>query len=351
MNVTLSRRRLLESIGAASLMAGLGTFGRQAMAASGELIVPSYPGRYERFWRDQLLPDFEAQTGLKTTVDVAANGVTWAANMRVAGPEHPTFSFAMMNEIVGAMLRKEGYFEPWPADKVPNLQYVHPKAKNPDNNGVAFMISPVGIAYRNDLVKTPPTGWKDLWSPEFKGKVGMFTIANSAGFMFVMTISKIFGSGPLDFDAGLAQIEKLKPFPQGDLAGALSALLTRGEILAAPLDVSEVMNLKQKGAPVSFVVPSEGMFMFDQTLDLLKNGPNKDGACEYINYMLSEPIQAKLAKEFFYVPVNTQVKLPPDLASQFPITINDVDKLIQFDWIAANEKRGAVTESWNRMMR
>ena len=83
------------------------------------------------------------------------------------------------------------------------------------------MFSPIGIAYRKDLVKTPPRSWKDLWdNPEIKGKVGLYEITNTAGFMFLMMTSKIYGSGPMDFDAGFRQIERLKPFPEAGLAGA-----------------------------------------------------------------------------------------------------------------------------------
>lgn len=349
MKATTSRRTFATALGAAGALAALG--GRNPAAAANDLIVTSYAGRYERFWRDKLLPEFKAKTGVDSIVDAAANGTTWATNLRTTGPAKPNYSMVMLNEIVGAMLRNEGYFEPWPADKVPNLKFVHPKAKNPDNNGVAFMISPVGIAYRTDLVKEPMSSWKDLWRPALRGKVGLFSIGNSAGYMFLMTMSQIYGSGPLDFDAGLRMVEQLKPFPQGDLAGALSTLLTRGEIIACPLDTSEVINLRQKGAPIGFVVPQEGMFAFDQTLNLLAHGPNKDAACKYLDFLLSEDVQQKLVEEFFYVPTNVNVKLPASLAKQFPITIDDVDKLLKFDWVAANGQRDKAIESWNRLTR
>jgi putative spermidine/putrescine transport system substrate-binding protein len=337
------RRQLIGWLGATGLMAGLGPVYAQA----NRLVITIYGGRYERFWREVVLPPFQQKTGIATVLDVGL-GANFAAKLRASGPDNPPYSYLMANEFAGAVLRSENFFEPWPADKVPNLKSVHPKA-NPVNQGVTVMFSPIGIAYRKDLVKTPPRSWKDLWdNPEIKGKVGLYEITNTAGFMFLMMASKIYGSGPMDFDAGFRQIERLKPFPEAGLAGALAVLLTRGEVVAGPLDFGETLAMQNKGVPVAWAAPSEGMFMFDQTFSLLKKGPNKEAAYAFLDYMLSEEVQSKLATEFSGIPVNRNVKLPKD---QQPLGVDDLDKIVAFDWVAANKVRDQVIERWNRVTR
>jgi len=337
------RRQLIGCLAAAGLVASLGP----VYAQGNRLVITIYGGRYERFWREVLLPPFQQKTGIATVLDVGL-GANFAAKLRASGPDNPPYSYVMANEFVGAVLRAEGFFEPWPTDKVPNLKNVHPKA-NPSNLGVTVMFSPIGIAYRKDLVKTPPRSWKELWdNPEIKGKVGLYEITNTAGFMFLMMTSKIYGSGPMDFDAGFRQIERLKPFPEAGLAGALAVLLTRGEVVAGPLDFGETLSLQKKGVPIAWAAPSEGMFMFDQTFSLLKKGPNKEAAYAFLDYMLSEDAQSKLATEFSGVPVNRNVKLPPD---QQPLSVDDLGKIVAFDWVAANKVKDSVIERWNRMTR
>jgi putative spermidine/putrescine transport system substrate-binding protein len=337
------RRRLIGWLGAAGLLTGLGPVRAQA----NRLVITIYGGRYERFWREVLLPPFQQKTGIATVLDVGL-GANFAAKLRASGPDNPPYSYLMANEFAGAVLRSENFFEPWPTDKVPNLRAVHPKA-NPANQGVTVMFSPIGIAYRKDLVKTPPRSWKDLWdNPEIKGKVGLYEITNTAGFMFLMMASRIYGSGPMDFDAGFRQIERLKPFPEAGLAGALAVLLTRGEVVAGPLDFGETLAMRNKGVPVAWAAPSEGMFMFDQTFSLLKKGPNKDAAYAFLDHMLSEEVQSKLATEFSGIPVNRNVKLPKD---QQPLGVDDLDKIVAFDWVAANKVRDQVIERWNRVTR
>jgi putative spermidine/putrescine transport system substrate-binding protein len=348
MRASFDRRQVLGSLGASAAMAGWG--GLNTASAAGNLVVVTYGGRYERFWRDQLLPPFQQKTGTQAVLDIGL-GATFAVNLRATGPEKPVYSYIMANEVVGAVLRSEGFFEPWPGGKVTNIKKVHPKA-NPDGYGVTVMFSPIGIAYRSDLVKTPPRSWRDLWDmPELKGKVGLYQIDNTAGYSFLMMTSKVYGSGPFDFDVGFRQIERLKPFPQAALAGAMAVLLSRGEILAGPLDIGETLALKKKGLPVAWAAPSEGMFMFDQTFNLLKHGPNKDAACEFLDYMLSEDVQIKLALEFHGVPVNRDVKLPASFVEEQPLGVNDLEKIVAFDWVAANKLRDTVTEQWNRVTR
>lgn len=345
MNSHLKRRAVLG--GALALPAIVGRAGAQG----NELIVNGYGGSWEQFWRATILPWFERESGIRTRYD-AGLARTWTSNLRAAGVANPPYPFIMMNEIFAALLRGEGFFDPWPADKVANLADVHPDAKYPDNNGVFAMISPIGLGYRTDMVKTKPTSWKDLWTNrEFQGQIGMYQLGNSAGYMFLMLVSKIFGSGPLDFDAGFREIEKLKPFPQVDFSGTMGQLLVRGEISVGIIDMPEIVRLKRGGAPLEFVAPTEGLFMFEQCFNLLKHGNNRDGACKYLDFMLRPDVQARCVSEFFITPVNTKVQIPEALQREVPIGVNDIGKILKWDWAAANAQRDVVTERWNRVMR
>ena len=59
-------------------------------------------------------------------------------------------------------------------------------------------VLPIGIGYRTDLVKTPPKSWHDLWdNPEFKGKIGLYTFANSAGKMELLLARQAVRQGPV----------------------------------------------------------------------------------------------------------------------------------------------------------
>jgi putative spermidine/putrescine transport system substrate-binding protein len=348
MNFELGRRGVMA--GAAGALAATSPFGA-AQAQGAPLIINTYGASWEKFWRETLVPGFEKASGLKAVVEVGL-GRTWISNLRAAGVDKPPYSAIMMNEVWASVVRPEGFFTSWPVDQVPNLRKVAKEAKNADNSMVFAMVSPIGLGYRTDLVKNKPTSWKDLWdNPEFKGKIGLYQIANSAGVMFLMLAGKIYGKGPFDWDAGFAQVEKLKPFPQVDLSGALVQLLTRGEVAIAPIDVAEIIRLKRRGVPVDFVVPNEGFFQFDQSICLLKNGPNKDAAYKWLDYLLSDDVQLKLAEEFFVTPTNTNVKLPEALRKEGLLDPSELSKTITWDWVRYTAERDQVVDRWNRVMR
>jgi putative spermidine/putrescine transport system substrate-binding protein len=344
--LALQNRRdlLLRSLGAA---AGLALPALPSFAAA-PLVVNTYGGRWEKFWRSDLLPMLDKASGVQPTLDVGL-GKNFIANLRAAGIEKPPYSVLMVNENIASVVRGEGYFEPIPAAKVPNLANVYPNLRNPGDNGVRGIVSTIGIGYRKDLVKTPPKSWTDLWSnPEFKGKIGLYQIGNTAAMLFLLMTAKIHGGSQDAIDRAFVEIKKLLPFTQADWSGTLSTMLTRGDVTVAVIDFPEIVALKKKGVPVEMVVPSEGVVAFEQSFNILKNAPNKEDAYKYLNFILQPEVQEMMAKEFFTSPTNTKVQLASSMAADVPVSGKAMASIVGFDWSKVNPQLPAITDRWNR---
>ncbi|RST50052.1 ABC transporter substrate-binding protein [Variovorax sp. MHTC-1] len=344
--LALQNRRdlLLRSLGAA---AGLALPALPSFAAA-PLVVNTYGGRWEKFWRSDLLPMLDKASGVQPTLDVGL-GKNFIANLRAAGIEKPPYSVLMVNENIASVVRGEGYFEPIPAVKVPNLANVYPNLRNPGDNGVRGIVSTIGIGYRKDLVKTPPKSWTDLWSnPEFKGKIGLYQIGNTAAMLFLLMTAKIHGGSQDAIDRAFVEIKKLLPFTQADWSGTLSTMLTRGDVTVAVIDFPEIVALKKKGVPVEMVVPSEGVVAFEQSFNILKNAPNKEDAYKYLNFILQPEVQEMMAKEFFTSPTNTKVQLASSMAADVPVSGKAMASIVGFDWSKVNPQLPAITDRWNR---
>ncbi len=339
----LNRRQTLAGMGA---IATASMFGSRAFAQDKTLVVPTLGGVWEQFWRSTIAPAFTKATGVEVTLDVG-NGRVWGANMRAAGVDNPPYSVVVTNEVFAAPLRKEGFFEKLDLSKIPNYADLYPMATRTDGWGAIAAVSPIGIGYRTDLVKTPPKAWKDLWSnPEFQGKIGLYNFANSAGKMELLLASTIFGKDQYDVDAGFEALHKLGQVIQVDFN--LSTALSAGEIIVAPFDFGEIARLKNQGLAVDYVIPEEGIIMFDQTINILKNGPNKDLAYEYANFILSPEIQELMMSQFFTSPTNSKVKVPEDLKYDVPISGPAMDKIFVWDWDFVNEHQDEFAERWAR---
>jgi len=354
-----SRRRILAGIGAGSLpiigaSLGIGAAGiglPRLVGAQQKLVINTYGGRWEKFWRSDLLPMFTKSASVTPTLDVGL-GKNFIANLRAAGVDKPPYSVLMVNENIASVVREEGFFEPIPVDKVPNLADVHPNLRNAQDNGVRGIVSTIGIGYRKDLVKKPPTSWADLWSnPEFKGKIGLYQIGNTAAMLFLLMSARIHGGSQDAIDAAFAEIKKLMPFQQADWSGTLATMLTRGDVNVAVIDFPEIVALKKKGVPVEMVVPKEGVVAFEQSFNILKHAPSKEAAYQYLNFILGPQVQEMMAKEFYTSPSNMKSQVPAELQADIPVNGANMSSIVQFDWTKVNPQLQAITDRWNREMK
>ncbi len=344
MTMKLNRRQMVA--GGLGLTASLSLASPLALAAS-QLVVPSYGGRWGKFWSQQILPGFEKATGIAAKHDIGL-GKNFVANIRAGGSASP-YSIFMGNENIATMLRHEGFFEPLDASKLPNLAQVYDNFKNPGLNGVRGIISPIGIGYRTDLVKTPPKAWSDLWdNPEFKGKIGLYQIGNTAAVLFLLLTAKLYGGSEDKLDVAFAKVKELLPFQQVTWSGAAAASLVRGDSIVAPVDWGEVIALKKKGAPVDMVVPAEGVIAFEQSFNLVKTGPAKDDAHKYLNYILDAKVQEQYSGTLYTSPCNTQSMLSDALTKEIPILGEKMKDIHSFDWDAYTPKVAEVADRWNR---
>lgn len=359
--MTFDRRDFMKaSLGFAGAM-GFGSsfaFGQGAPAPAppprkaGTFITNTYGGLYERHWRGDILPKFTEKTGIKPVLDIAVSRIT-AANMRAAGKENTPYSLVLMNENAAAQMRDEDFFDPIPLSKVPNYADVYQSFKTPGDKGVVGLLGPIGIGFRTDLVKKRPTSWKDLWdNPEFKGKTGLYQIGSAGAHLLLLMASKIYGGSQDNWQVGLKKIAELTPAPMVDFSGALSTLLTRGDIIVAPIDAAEVIALRKKGVAIDMITPEEGLLAFEVGWYLVKNAAAYDEACAFLNYMLDPVVQAGFTTGISGVlPANSKTVVPESVQKEFPIPASDVQKIVKWDWSKTNAQIPEITEAWNRTIR
>jgi putative spermidine/putrescine transport system substrate-binding protein len=353
------RNFMIQSLG----LAGIASFNLRSAFAQGQppappparqtgtLIVNAYGGLYERFWRSELIPTFTSQTGIKPILDIGV-GRIFAANLRASASNTP-YSCVLMNENIAAQLREEGFFEKIPLDKVPNYADVLSNFKTPGDLGVVGLAGPIGLGFRTDLVKTRPTSWRDLWeNPEFKGKIGLYQIGAAGAHLFILLVAQMFGGSQDNWEIALREIQKLQPFPQVDFSGALSTLLTRGDVIVAPIDAAEIISLRKKGVAVDMVTPKEGLLAFEIGWYLIKNAPAFEEACKFLNYVLNPQTQQKFTIGISGVlPGNSKAAVPDQVQKEFPIPPEDVKRIIKWDWARANKQIAEITDAWNRTIR
>ena len=339
----ISRRDLLQYSSFAALAGALGI---PAFAQEGRFIVNMFGGRWENDWRQHVMPRFAEQVGRPFDLDIGM-GTSWVANFRAAGPENPPFPAVMLNERYTAMLRNDGYFAELTTENVPNLADVIEPAILKGNTAVTGMLAPLVIAYRTDLVDEPPKAWADLWDERFHGQIGLYAITNSAAVMMALWAAEHFGSGRDDVETAVAKFKELAPFPQLGYSAQLTPLMMQGQIAIAPLDVGEVKTMQDQGLPVDYVVPEEGMLVFDHSFSVFEHSPDKQLGFDYVNFVLSPETQLWMAENWLIAPVNKTVTLPEEL-SKWPLQPEQVSKAIRFDWDEVQTISPKLNDLWER---
>jgi putative spermidine/putrescine transport system substrate-binding protein len=256
----------------------------------------------------------------------------------------------MTNEIYAKVLRSEDYFQKLDLDKIPSYADLYPVAKATDGWAAVGLISPIGIGYRTDLVTKPPKSWKDFWdNSEFKGKIGLYNIQNSAGKMMLMLTSLLYGGDIHNTDVGFQKLAELAPVLQTDFN--MSTMMSTGEVVVAPFDFGEIARLRNQGLPVDCIIPEEGLLMWDQTFNVAKGAASADLASAYIEFVLSPEGQNLLMREFFVSPINRKVEVPAELKRDVPVSGADMERFFKWDWAFVNANAETFAKRWNEIFR
>ncbi|MBN9031532.1 MAG: ABC transporter substrate-binding protein [Rhizobiales bacterium 63-7] len=339
----ITRRQLMAGIGASAALLPLAN----RVHAQSPFVIPTYGGTWAKLWEETLVPEFTAATGIKSQIDVGL-GKDFVSKIRAGGTASP-YSVFMGNENIAATLRAEGFFEPLDLSKIPNAANLHEGLLNAGNNGLRGIVSPIGLAWRTDMVETPPKSWTDLWeNSEFAGRIGLYQIGNTGAQLFLRLAGKLFGKGDTDIDTAFAKIKELQPFTQASWSGEVATALMRGDIAIAPVDWTEILTLQDKGAPVQIIVPSEGVLSYEQSFNIVKTGDNKDAAHAYINFLIDPKVQSKLADVFYVAPANRKSVVSEKVSPRLPIQGDQMSKIIRFEWDSYVKIAAEVADRWNR---
>ncbi|MBI1962648.1 MAG: ABC transporter substrate-binding protein [Candidatus Rokubacteria bacterium] len=346
-----SRRDLLR-LGAAGAVAVAAAARFTDVAwAQKSLVATSYPGNWEEAHRKVLVPAFEKRTGARVTLTPIL-AVEQVAKIK-ASPKNPPFDAVIFDEGPNLVAVKEGLLEAYPTAKSPAYAKLHPLFQSREGSGPSVTIQPIGIAYNPAKIKRPPTSWADLFKPEYKGLVGLTTMVSSLGTAFVVEIAKLFGGSEANAEPAFRELKKLLPNVAAiaPSPGALATMFQQGEIAIAPHYYINISLLIDKGVPVDWVAPKEGIVGIRTYMNVVKNS-DVDLATAYIDTALSAPVQSELAaKPYYMIPTSRDARIAPEVGKRVPATPEGVQKMVFNNWAKINESRAAWIERWNKEMR
>ena len=342
----MNRRRMLQAsltLGAMQLFPGM------SYAQAKRVVFATFTGSWEEAHKAVLVPAFrKATNNADITLDPMLS-VDQIAKVSAA-KNNPPIDVMLHDPGPALVAISQGLVENYPVAQSKYYKDLIPEAQ--EETGPAIFFQVVGLTYNPEKVKTPPTSWRDLWKPEFKGRVGITNLNSTLGTGFLVEVSKMFGGNEANVEPGFKALADLKPNLAAVAAnpGALATLFQQGQCDISPGNFNAIQILKARGVPVEFVTPKEGAIAFKTTIHIVKNSPNRALAVELIEQAMSPEVQAKLMQSpYLIVPTNGKVKMEGEIAKVLAKDTADLKKKFVFqDWKKINEHRAQWIERFNR---
>lgn len=308
------------------------------------LVVGTWGGVYEETLKEYVVKPLEQETGCKVELIIGGTGERRARIYAEKG--NPTIDVAFLNIYESKQAIEDGVAEDVDPT-IPNFSDLYPVAQQ---GGYGMSLIGVGIAYSKDHVTEPPKEWKDLWRPEYKGKIAFQPYPSFEDDSFISVSAKIWGKDEYDTDAAFEKIAELKPvgmvIPSWD---ECFNEMKNGNILAAPIISSYAYKFKAKGLPIDFAWPTDpGAVLGKDTIVITKGTKNPELAKLFVSKCLSPEVQQAFAEKLFFGPTNKKVKLSEEVATTVVYGEEKVKTLTTLDWDFILTQLATRTERWNR---
>ena len=338
-------------IGAVSLTTLAGCGSSSSSQESGKQLVISTWGLSEDLLNENIFKPFEEQYGVDVVLETGNNSERLT---KLTNNPNSNIDLMYLAESFAEQGIESDLFEKLDYSKISSVQELNEKAQTTVERGFgpAYTLNSIGI------VVDPSAGieinsFEDLWKSELANKIAIPDITTTNGPAILAIASEKAGVD-LESDNGEAafkELEALKPnvvktySKSSDLANMFSS----GEIVEAIAADFAYGTIAKAKPEVTYVVPENGTYLNFNTININKNSKNKDLAYEFINYALSEEVQARAAKNLSDSPVNKNVELSEEEAKNLSYgEVVDNAKVLNFQYI--NSQMNTWLDKWNRIM-
>jgi putative spermidine/putrescine transport system substrate-binding protein len=346
--------RIVTAAAAASmLLAAPGAFAQTKEFEGVTLNINGFGTAFDDVLKETIAKPLKEKYGIEVVYNPGTS--TAAMAKLIASKDKPPYDLLMVDSPNMPDLIAADVIEKITPKEVPNVATVYPQLKEFGDYGIPFVISSMPLYYNTEKIKTPPTSIADLAKPEYKGRVVMFNLENNGGILNLVALSEANGGGVNNTAPGFAVYEKIKPNLAATPPSTVTIyqLIEQGEGWVGSYWNGRILMLKNKNFPIEMVIPKEGLYSNQSYVNLVKGLSPKQraAALKYLELVLSPEAATLMAKNVYYAPTSSAIKLPPEVAAQVvPYGEAQLKQVKLTDWTAVSKNRSQWMEQWNRTM-
>lgn len=318
-------RRSLFAAACASVLAllgcsscgGGGSGGSGGPASSGGPAAAAQPGKelllfgWSEYIPDSVIDGFSKETGITVHYETYASNEEMLSKLLAGGT---TYDLIQPSGYTIEALLKQDMLAPLDLSHVPNAKNIAADMRDfPHDPGYAhcmpYMAGTTGIVVNTQKVTEPIKGFKDVFSPKYKGRI---VVVNDAREMVSWAFATL-GIGANDVTADtlarakpvLAEWVKLVKVFDSD---SPKTAMLNGDVDLGVIWSGEAAILHEQDEKFAFVLPEEGAHIYIDHLCVPAGAKNKLGAEMFIDYVLRPEVSKQISDKFPYLNPNAEAR-------------------------------------------
>lgn len=284
-----------------------------------KLVVLSWAGGWGRALREAVSDPFERATGVRVVHETHVGlKLPAALTSALAAGERPPVDVVWSNSVPALLAAERGECVPLEKSAMPVLSELARRAwpeGTPRDATSTPVIHPYVVyyvlAYHDEVVSQPPTSWRDLLDPRFRGKLALYPGGN--GFY---PIAQKLGGGliediPSNMAACWSFFEELRPqVSELDYSIGMEERLRRKELHLCFRALTNALAFRAAGVPISWCIPKEGTTDTVDALWVPKGTPQEELARKYVAFALRPDVQEAWCELLGAMPVHPGADVP-----------------------------------------
>lgn len=288
---------------------------------------------------------FHEATGCTVTLVPKATSAEIIATA-IAQKDNPQVDVVMADQAAFQQGIAQGIFAELGEDAVPNLARMATAARI-GTTGVSPYADVLAIVYNHDVFArngwAPPTGWMDLFRPEFQGKVIVPPATNTYGMYYLVEMARQHGGSVENMDPGFEAMKRLAAgvVDWTTTFAKIADLMQQETAVIAVFGNASGWEIARRGVPVTVIVPGNS-YLSPTVAGLMDGAPNPECAQTFLDWLIGVEVLTYRAERFGQTPMNVDVVLQGD-AAQRVLTGDRLAGLqvVDYDYVSS------VRDSWN----
>ena len=308
-----TRRQFLRSTAAAASGLALSSCGWRLAQIQSQTTTDKnllYIYTWAGYTDDDLLDEFEKQTGIRAIADVFDSNESMLARVQAGGGG--AYSIIYPSEYMVSKMAGLGLLAEIDPDRLPGLKQLFPRFRDPvydpgNRHSIPLSWGTTGLIYNSARLKPPPEDWGYLWEEKSVLKNRM-TLLNDLREVMGATLKKLGYSYNTTDEKAIAAAYRdlldLKPSIASFDSDAWRARVLRGGLLLAMCYSADANEVIEEDDRLQYVLPKSGASLWLDTLVIPSFAPNPEAAYKWINFMLQPQITADICERLSFATPN-----------------------------------------------